>query len=60
MNNKVKRVYSTPEIECVELDNEISLILHSAGTEEENPDEDPWASRSQNKYNYDPYKSNLG
>lgn len=34
--NTQKRTYSTPQIECVKLDNEISLILVSSDPDDPN------------------------
>lgn len=52
----VKRMYNSPEIVCVELDNEISLALESA------PPEGPGegASLAPEYMNNDPFKADLG
>ena len=56
MKNTEKRLYYSPEIVCVELDNEISLALES----------EPPAGPSEGyliDYHYlnnDPFRSNLG
>lgn len=53
---KEKRAYSAPQVERIDLDNEISLVLQS------DPIEGPGeASLSAPEYfNNDPYKTNLG
>ena len=55
MNTKAeKKIYSSPRIEQIELDNEISLILVSSDPG------DPNASLLKPEYfNNDPFKSNL-
>jgi len=47
-----KRTYSTPEVLCIKLDNEISLALES-----NEPDIDPTFT-SQN-FNNDPFKNGM-
>jgi len=47
-----KRTYSTPEVLCIKLDNEISLALES-----NEPDTDPTFT-SQN-FNNDPFKNGM-
>jgi hypothetical protein len=52
-----KRTYSTPNIECVKLDNEISLALEST------PPTGPFESNNTNApeyFNNDPFKGNVG
>lgn len=51
-----KRMYNSPEIFCVELDNEISLALESS------PPEGPGegASLAPEYMNNDPFRFNLG
>ncbi len=51
-----KRMYYTPEIVCVELDNEISLALES--TPPQGPGEG--ASLAPEYMNNDPFRANLG
>jgi hypothetical protein len=55
-NNKEKRLYATPLIEHVLLDNEISLILESDPPF--GPDEP--ISFVPEYFNNDPFKSNIG
>jgi len=53
-----KKIYNTPSIELIKLDNEISLILESAGS---NPGE-PGTTGSlfvPEHFNNDPFKSNM-
>lgn len=54
MNKNIKR-YSTPEIKCIKLDNEIALQLESA------PPDGPGETYLQtpNYFNNDPFKSNI-
>lgn len=49
-NNGNKITYTTPKIECVKLDNEISLALESS------PPEGPDETRLLYDFNNDPYK----
>ena len=51
-----KRMYNTPEIVCVELDNEIALALES--TPPEGPGDG--ASLAPEYMNNDPFKANYG
>ncbi len=51
-----KRIYNSPEIVCIELDNEISLALESSPPA--GPDE--VASLAPEYMNKDPFKTNLG
>lgn len=48
-----KKVYSSPHIERILLDNEISLVLESPA----NPP--PW-SKAPEHFNNDPFKTNMG
>jgi len=48
-----KKVYSSPQIERILLDNEISLVLSSP---ESLPD---WSENKEN-FNKDPFKTNVG
>ncbi|MFZ4726247.1 MAG: hypothetical protein ACOYMD_12460 [Paludibacter sp.] len=50
-----KRAYSSPDVICIKMDNEISLALESA-----NPDGDPTFSSNQQFFINDPFKSNMG
>lgn len=52
-----KRTYLPPVIECIRLDNEISLALESAPATPENGDE---VYNTPDYFNNDPYKTNLG
>ncbi len=54
--NNNKKVYLSPQIECVKLDNEISLALESAPPE--GPDE--VMNNTPNYFNTDPFKNQLG
>jgi hypothetical protein len=56
MKTTEKRMYSSPEIVCVEFDNEIALALESS------PPEGPGegASLTQEYMNNDPFKTNIG
>jgi len=47
-----KRVYCTPQIDKIKLDNEISLVLMS------DPDEPGLSSISPEYFNNDPFKTN--
>jgi len=51
-----KSIYKTPQIECVKLDNEISLQLQSDAPV--GPDES--FSKAYEYLNNDPFKSNMG
>jgi hypothetical protein len=55
--NSPKRIYITPELERVELDNEISLALESV-----NPNPAPGESMNNvpEYFNNDPFKTNVG
>jgi hypothetical protein len=56
-----KKIYSSPCIEQIKLDNEISLILESSNS---NPGEPgtigPIASLAPEYFNNDPFKINIG
>ena len=54
--NKKKCVYSAPLIECIQLDNEISLVLES--TPAIGPGET--VNRIPEYFNNDPFKTKLG
>lgn len=58
--DKLKRTYSTPQVDREELDNEISLILQSAV--DSNPLEGPEESGllAPQQFNNDPFKTNIG
>jgi hypothetical protein len=49
-----KRTYSSPQIERIQLDNEISLTLES------NPPTGPGEARAPEYFNNDPFKNNVG
>lgn len=53
-----KRVYFSPQICRVKLDNEISLILESAGSDPGEPG--VTSMLVQERFNSDPFKTNLG
>jgi hypothetical protein len=55
-NNK-KRLYLSPIIECVELDNEISLVLESAPPA--GPGEPGYIGKIPDCFNNDPFKSTI-
>jgi len=48
-----KKVYSSPQIERILLDNEISLVLSS-------PEAPPVWSENKENYTNDPFKTNVG
>ena len=48
-----KKVYSSPQIERILLDNEISLVLSS-------PEVPPVWSENKENYTNDPFKTNVG
>ena len=54
-NMSEKRAYSAPDVICIKMDNEISLVLASDAS----PDTDPFSSAPQ-YFNNDPFKTNLG
>lgn len=56
MESTEKRIYNSPEIVCIELDNEISLALES--TPPEGPGEG--ASLTPEFMNIDPFKNIMG
>jgi hypothetical protein len=53
-----KRTYTTPHIECVKLDNEISLVLVSNDPEE--PTSSMETRFAPEYFNSNPFKANLG
>jgi len=56
--NTKKRMYISPEIVCVKLDNEISLALES--TPPAGPGEPGYIGKTSVYFNNDPFKTNLG
>jgi len=48
-----KKIYNTPLVECVKLDNEISLQLESE------PPIGPYESKAPDHFNNDPFKTNI-
>lgn len=50
-----KKSYSPPQIERIQLDNEISLVLESTS-----PDGEPLWSKAPEHFNNDPFKTNVG
>ena len=50
-----KQTYRSPQIERIQLDNEISLVLESAL-----PAIEPLWSKAPEHFNNDPFKTNLG
>ena len=50
IENINKRMYISPKIECVSLDNEISLVLESL-----QPDTEPNFSKAPEYFNNDPF-----
>jgi len=48
-----KRSYSCPQIECVALDNEISLVLQSGS-----PPTEPGTSNTLESFKNDPFQTN--
>jgi hypothetical protein len=53
-----RKIYSAPCIKCVELDNEISLVLESALSDPNEPG--ALTSQAPEYFNSDPFKINLG
>jgi hypothetical protein len=53
-----RKIYSAPCIECVELDNEISLVLESPLSDPNEPG--VLSSLAPEYFNNDPFKINLG
>jgi len=53
-----KRIYCTPFIERIKLDNEISLVLESAGSDPGEPG--TFSSNATEYFNNDPFKINIG
>jgi hypothetical protein len=53
-----KQLYTTPTIECVKLDNEISLVLMSGGSDPGDPM--PIVLNAPEYFNNDPFHNNLG
>ncbi len=53
IENTEKRVYRSPQIELITLDNEISLVLSSPATP-------PLWSENKENYTNDPFKINVG
>lgn len=51
-----KRTYMAPAVECIRLDNEISLALESTPA---TPDSDDEVYNTPEYFNNDPYKGNL-
>lgn len=58
--NIQKRTYCTPSVECVKLDNEISLVLESASPPAAPGFEGGIVSKAPEHFNNDPFKTNLG
>ena len=56
INSQEKRSYFSPSIECIKLDNEISLQLESPGT----PDSPDEVYNTSDYFKIEPYKTNLG
>lgn len=56
---KIKKEYNSPEIYCIKLDNEISLVLESVNPMGE-PGGDGWDSQNLKEIQFDPFKSQLG
>lgn len=57
METTKKRIYKTPQVERIRLDNEISLVLQSDGS----PFGDPEANlQTKNNYDNNPFKINVG
>jgi len=56
IENNVRRLYQTPAIDKIRLDNEISLVLES--TPEGGPDE--VLNNTPSYFNNDPFKNNVG
>jgi hypothetical protein len=54
-NNTEKRIYLQPQIECIKLDNEISLALESTPPEGDNE----VFNNTPNFINNDPFKTNI-
>ena len=59
ITSKMKRTYNSPKLECVKLDNEISLVLQSA------PPAGPgesirFVNNTPDFLNNDPFKTNIG
>jgi hypothetical protein len=54
IENIKRRIYSSPLIDCVKLDNEISLVLESA-----QPEGDPTFTKVPEYFNNDPFRNNL-
>lgn len=48
-----KKVYSSPQIERIIMDNEVSLVLSS-------PADLPGWTKNQENFTYDPFKTDLG
>jgi hypothetical protein len=55
---ETKKIYTAPEIELVELDNEISLALESSPPE--GPGETGISNMSLERFNYQPLKDFVG
>jgi len=53
-----KQVYTSPQIERIELDNEISLVLQSQQAPPTGPGEP--TSFAPDYFNQDPFKTNVG
>ena len=59
ITSKMKRTYNSPKLECVILDNEISLVLQS--TPPPAPGEPGYVGfNTPDYFNIDPFKTNLG
>lgn len=54
---KEKKEYIAPEVICIKLDNEISLVMES----DPNPSGEPgWGAQNQNGLVADPFKNQMG
>jgi len=52
------RPYQTPDLQCIRLDNDISLALES--TTPEAPGSEPWTTKVEESFSNDPFKTNMG
>lgn len=51
-----KRLYNSPQINCIKLDNEISLTLDSSTA----PDDPEASLKAPEYFNSNPFKTNIG
>ena len=57
-SNTHPRLYQAPDLQCIRLDNDISLALESITPEA--PGSEPWTTKAEESFSNDPFKTNMG